>query len=337
MDDASGANAVRRTLSGMVAIPPLPDGNRWLGAAPQLLLRHELLADGWTEREIRWRVRSRRWVQLRYGVYVEASVLDALESDPVATHALYVRAALLRLLGRVVASHESAALLHGFALLAPPTGVSTTRDSARRHPQQYRDLTVHAAALPASHISGATPYGAALTSGPRTVVDVARIRSRRQAVVLADSALRSGRVTPATLAAVLEAAEGWPGVESAREVVDFADGRAESALESVSRVSIDEIGLPAPDLQVTLGDASGAAGRVDFLWREHRTIGEADGLGKYVDRADKIAEMRRQERLEAMGFEVVRWGFADVAPSRLPELRRRIEDAFARAHRGRRD
>jgi len=37
---------------------------------------------------------------------------------------------------------------------------------------------------------------------------------------------------------------------------------------------------------VSLGDADGFIGRVDFLWREQRVVGESDGMGKYTDILD---------------------------------------------------
>ncbi|HVE64388.1 MAG TPA: hypothetical protein VNB94_11385 [Mycobacteriales bacterium] len=299
-----------------------------------LLIRDRLLAAGWTDREIRWRVRTGGWVQLRFGVYVEAAVLASLADQPARLHALYVRAALHRLAGRrLAASHESAALLLGIDLLDPSRGVTITRDVAEgRHVQRYRSLAVHSAALPRGHVHVAELFDVPVTSASRTVVDLARTRSRRHAVVAADSALHSGRVTEEQLLRMLDDVDGWPGALAARDVVRFADGRAESVLESLSRVGIDECGLPAPEPQVTIGDDAGTTARVDFLWREHHTIGEADGLTKYVDRADKMAERRRQDWVESLGLEVVRWTIEDLSGRRLLALRRRVEEKFARAH-----
>lgn len=73
-------------------------------------------------------------------------------------------------------------------------------------------------------------------------------------------------------------------------------------------------------------------GRVDFLWRKRRTIGEADGRGKYADDGRSLwNEKRREDRLRELGFEVVRWAAADLsAPGRLGE---RVRAAFGRAER----
>ena len=58
----------------------------------------------------------------------------------------------------------------------------------------------------------------------------------------------------------------WPGLPNAVAAVSHASPLAESVLESVSRVVFARHELPVPELQVSLGDADGFIGRVDFLW-----------------------------------------------------------------------
>jgi very-short-patch-repair endonuclease len=81
---------------------------------------------------------------------------------------------------------------------------------------------------------------------------------------------------------------------------------------------------------VPLYDEAGLIGRVDFLWRKHRIVGEADGRAKY-DRPQVLwNEKRREDRLRAAGFEVVRWSWDDI--THRPELvSERLLTAFARA------
>lgn len=67
----------------------------------------------------------------------------------------------------------------------------------------------------------------------------------------------------------------------------------------------------------------GGSGRTyygDFVWRRHRLIGEADGVGKYGDTAAAIrqalrAERARQADLEAGGWRVARWVTGDPGRS----------------------
>ncbi|HEU5033828.1 MAG TPA: DUF559 domain-containing protein, partial [Mycobacteriales bacterium] len=70
--------------------------------------------------------------------------------------------------------------------------------------------------------------------------------------------------------------------------------------------------------------------RVDFLW--DGVVGEADGAKKYdgSNPGSLLAEKRRQESLEEMGFIVVRWSWDDIVHR--PELTAaRIRRALARA------
>jgi hypothetical protein len=102
------------------------------------------------------------------------------------------------------------------------------------------------------------------------------------------------------------------------------------------RIHLD--GLPAPALQRVIGDANGEIiGRVDFVWEEHRTIGEFDGQGKYNElrgngdsKADVVAaEKRREDRMRDAGWAIARWEWADLYADGV--VRDRIVRAFRRA------
>ena len=112
----------------------------------------------------------------------------------------------------------------------------------------------------------------------------------------------------------------------------FSDGRAESVLESLSRAAFHQSGLPPPDLQVWVGDDDEIIGRVDFLWRRYRTIGEADGAMKYENpaRARARAQLERDARLRAAGYEVVHFTWPEItrAPGQVVNA---IQVAFARS------
>jgi hypothetical protein len=161
-------------------------------------------------------------------------------------------------------------------------------------------------------------------------VDIARTRPFAFAVVTADAAMTRGCSRP-ELEEALGQCFRFPGTRSARRVLAFADERSESPLESLGRARFDEEGLPPPDLQVELGTAHRGI-RVDHLFREQRTVGEADGLGKYDDIAVLRDEKQREDVLRELGFEVVRYVWDDAL--RRPTLMAaRFRQAFLRAHR----
>ena len=260
-------------------------------------------------------VRSGQLVRMRQGVYATKRALDWAGADPVRAQALDVLAARATVSGNAVASYQSAARLHRLSLLAESRkgAVTLTLPPARkRNRAKPADVAFHASELPKEHLTRL--YNLPVTTVARTVIDLARTLPFMDAVVVADSALNQEKTTKPELRQILkECAAGWPGVRQARRVVDFADERAESPLESAARVVFAEADLEPPELQVTIhGEQEQFAARVDFLWREHKVIAEADGLVKYNDRQDLLKERERDHQLRAAGYTVVHFTWQEI-------------------------
>jgi hypothetical protein len=299
-----------------------------------VLRRADLLAQGWADSDLRRRVRSGALVRVGAGAYVAAT---AAAGDLLVARG---RAALERFDGPVVLSHASAAAVHDLPTWGLPSDrVFLTRAAASGG--RRTGLThVRTAPLPADDV--VRVGDAVVTSVARTVTDLARTVGFEVGVVVADAALHVGLVTTAELVDAVAGAAGWPGVGRARRAVAFADARSESVGESRSRVALARVGVPAPQLQHVVRTRSGARlGRVDFVWEERRTIGEFDGLVKYrrereddEDPGDVVtAEKLREDALRTEGYEVVRWVWSELY--RFEQVRRRLEQAFARAARRR--
>ncbi len=250
--------------------------------------------------------------RLRRGAYVGVDHWDAL--DATAQHALVVRAVLSAQPGALV-SHRSAAALWGLPVIgrrdeavhltvAVGSGGRSTR-GVRRH--QW-----------AGAVSEGCLDGIRVTSPARTLVDVGRSAGLLAAVVAGDAALRAGLVTVADLDDELAACGTCRGIRTARRAVALMDGRSESPGESLSRVRMAELGLPAPTLQHEVQDAYGFVGRVDFYWPGPRVVGEFDGRAKYgldgdAGAADRVwNEKLREDRIRATGLAVVRWTWAEA-------------------------
>ncbi len=92
----------------------------------------------------------------------------------------------------------------------------------------------------------------------------------------------------------------------------FADALSESPLESIARVAFRDCGLPPPELQAVLGTDGRIIARVDFYWKQFRTIAEADGEMKYDNRFEATFQLRRDAELREAGYEVVHFGWTDV-------------------------
>ncbi|MDR2254486.1 MAG: endonuclease domain-containing protein [Arthrobacter sp.] len=119
--------------------------------------------------------------------------------------------------------------------------------------------------------------------------------------------------------------------ERARLAWDARSSESGSVGESMSRALILANGFETPVLQVALFDSRGRVGIVDFCWPGAKIIGEFDGRLKYDGSlgdsrsADQVfgQEKARENRLTALGYRVVRWGWADLLhPERLMRLLR---------------
>ena len=289
-----------------------------------VISRRQAREAGCAEADVRWLVRSGRWVPLRRGVYADAARLAEVGKAPA-----QAAAAWLAVGRRGVVSHRTAAVLHGLSILGPAGPAHLTVPPGNLRPRRTPDLRLAVAALPVHHLTSVG--GLPVTSVARTVLDLARSLPFRPAIVVADSALRHARTDPAELQGVLRDCWVWPGVRRAARVVDFAADGSDSPLESLCRALFHRAGLPAPEQQALVVDPrDGWFARVDFRWERHRTVVEADGRLKYVDPTDLWAEKLRQERIEELGHTVVRVTWSQV--TRHPEETvARVLRAFARA------
>ena len=268
--------------------------------------RADLRALGWTDAAVSRAVAAGRLVRLRRGQFCRPG--------PVAEQALAVAAARARA-GSVI-SHGSAALLHGLPVLGrrshlpeitvPPNGTGSAHAAH-----------LHRATLAPDEV--VLVGGAPVTSVARTVIDLARAGSTACGVAAIDAALNRRLVTADDLDEVVRRCWNWPRIRRALRALRLADARAESALESVSRLVIGWLRLPVPDLQTVVADRFGRViGRLDFYWDEFGVAGEADGRGKYDSREILTLEKERQEQLEDETLVVVRWGWDQ--PWRHPQL-----------------
>lgn len=273
------------------------------------------------------------------GVYIPTERWLALDIDT--RYLLCIAAAASRLHDDDVLSHWSAAALWRLPLIGSwpeKVHVTTPAESARRSTtvlQRHR----RGLALPPHKLDDLV-----VTACAETVIDISRVSSFATAVAMGDEALRqhekhrgSGLLLGASLgqmAAALAAAPESRGRARARRVLEFIDGAADRPGESLSRVTMHLLGIPAPVLQHRIVTQSGAVYYLDFFWPDQGIGGDFDGRIKYVDaafRGGRTAEqvvadekVREDEiRLELRGYG--RWDW-HVAGSRrdLAERLRRI-------------
>lgn len=147
-------------------------------------------------------------------------------------------------------------------------------------------------------------------------------------------------VLKSEIASVIAHAKSLRAQDRLSHGLEMADGRAESPGESRARVIIVLGGLEVPELQVVLYDDDGFVARVDMLLRKSRMVLEFDGKIKLTDSSIlngrdpgevAWAEKRREDRIRALGYKVVRIVWADLArPERLVEKLQRAGALDAR-------
>lgn len=262
----------------------------------------DLPALGYTRSQMRTAVRRGRWTVAARGF---VTPLDLRDADPYLERrrriSVAAAAAVLGASGQVV-SGPTAAVLRGLPVRVTPLQPGTTVGSgANLGPGPARH--VYGAALdPAECVEW---FGIPVTNVARTAVDVAR-HDRRGGLMVADAALRERLTDVGSLDAALRRSAGWPGVRQARDVLRVADGRAESPLESITRLALHDDGFPPPALQLRIGPY-----RVDHAWPERMLVLESDGRVKYTAE-ERWAEKTREQFLRREGWRVERVVWRDI-------------------------
>lgn len=292
----------------------------------------EAIAAGYGHSEIRSLCTTGHWVRLRRGVLISAPDLAAGEQRG-NRHDLDCLAVLMSL-GRPTAfvSHGSAA--HLWKLPVPRALDPTIRLTDPEQWRRGRDWRMVCAPLAPSERWRAGPVR--LTSAARTLVDCAREWPLEDAVVAMDAALLAGRTTLEELRRAAAGLHGWPGASRAVRAAALADGRAESPLETRTRLRIVGAGLPTPALQVEIHAGGRLVGVLDAWFEEAAVALECDGRVKYTDpwrgrTPERVLweEKRREDELRSLGIGFVRVADADVSPGRWPGVERRLHALLA--------
>jgi len=148
------------------------------------------------------------------------------------------------------------------------------------------------------------------TSALRTSVDLGGRNPLTEGVVAADLFLHAELVSMAELRAYVAGHPRAKGIARLRRVVDLAEPKAESQMESRLRMLLVRAGLPRPEVQVSIHNDQGQfLGRPDLLYPHQRLAIEYDG-GNHRDRM--VDDNRRQNGLIGAGFRLLRFTAADV-------------------------
>jgi len=280
-----------------------------------------------TERTLRRDLAAGTLLRLRRGVFVDSTQWAKL--SPRGQHIYKMRAVAALARHSVLFCGESAAAAWNMPINGDwPDDVSVLepwRGGGQSNPG------VRKVSTGATTARTVTINSLVVTDLARTVLDVTRPRSFTDAIGSVDWALwrkNTHAITADDLLADLRRLNPRVGGVHLQRLIEFATPLSDSFWESAARAVIYQLGFVAPELQVRLSDSRGEM-IPDFCWLSVKVLGEFDGKEKYTrdeytngDPSDVVwREKRREDRLRALGFTVVRIVADDVAnPAKLNKL-----------------
>lgn len=257
-------------------------------------------------REVNRLIASGALQRIQRGAYIYASDATGLRDDD----RLRVRCIAAHKAGlQGVFSHESAAVLWGLDLMAVPTTLNVY-SNAKSSSDRGR-IRRHRSALDSGEVTTIPGTPIPVTTVTRTLQDCVRTMPFRNAVVLTDSVMRRGLLTPEAVTDTLTHLTGC-GRSNGSLVIRAMDASSESAGESLTRCLLMEHELPSPVTQYPIV-CEGQRYRTDFAWPELRVILEFDGEQKYVDYPGRDRqEAARDRALTRAGWTVIHLTWADI-------------------------
>jgi hypothetical protein len=254
---------------------------RHVFADTEVLSTRELLA-AMTRKQLRGRVERGELIRVQRGVY-------AIRPPDAITR---LEALDLRTGVHIVACLNTAADLYGFNT-EPATRLHILDPGRRLRPTA--DVMVHqrlgAPLRKVGHRLATTPTW--------TAVELARSVRRSRALAVLDAALRTRSTTVAELLHVVGEQKGRRGIVHVRDLLQYADARAESPMESETRLVFIDGGLPMPELQYEIVDLQGRLWRADFAWPKAMLVAEYESMEWHATpqalRHDRMKVARLQE------------------------------------------
>lgn len=242
----------------------------------------------------RW-IRKGRLHRIHPGVY-------ALGHDAITVRGRWMAAVFASGPGAVL-SHRSATALWGVW----GSGAGEVHVTVPRKTRSRRSIHRHFGALPVDEVTNRD--GIPVTSAARSVLDLAADRGEPAA----ESALREleylGIYGPLSLPALLARHPHHPGAtivtRCLERLKDDPGGRVRSPLEELFLPFLDAHRIPRPRLNPWLSVGEDRF-QVDCFWPEARLVGELDGFQSHGSRRAMGEDRRRDRRLLAASFRVVR-------------------------------
>lgn len=294
-----------------------------------IVLRRQLIADGFNDRAIARLVGGGELAKVRRGAYVAGPAWKQL--DEPGRHSVRARAVLAQAGTDAVLSHATGLLEYD----VPSWGldlsdVHVTRPDQRAGRREAGVRQHRGVLLPGDLV---TRNGVAVLSPTRLGVEITTVADTEACLVVVNHLLHEKLTDPEALHRRCDLMTHWPGSLKADLVLRLADGRVETVGETRTYWLCYRCRLPMPIPQYEILDASGRViARVDFAWPEHGVFLEFDGRVKYEKLlkpgerpSDVVIREKRREELicRITGWRCVRIVWSDLArPEQTAEMLR---------------
>lgn len=302
-----------------------------------VILRRELLADGFTDSQIQAMVKSGELARVRHGTYFPGDAWATLSARD--RHRVLVRGVLKRAHPSTVATHVSAAIERGVPVWGIPlTDVHVTRTDGKAG-RREAGIVHHRGVLDAADVE--IVNGIPVSRTARTAVEITTMTTIEPALVAVNGMLHAGMMTAQQFADEVDACKHWPDTLSATIVLRLCDARVQSVAESRTMFLCWDQHLPRPEPQVPIRDETGwVFAYTDFAWEEEGVFLEFDGRLKYERFRREgetleqflMREKRREEQIcQLTGWVCIRITWADLEdPVRTARRIRRVLESRRR-------
>lgn len=261
--------------------------------------RAQAIACGFTERQVDYRIASKRWRRIHRSVLADATVPDSSLSG--------LWAAVLAAGPEAVVSHSSAALLWGWEvqdrlihLTVPP----------HRHPRIDQTIQIHR--LPLAPGDSGLMRRLPVTSRLRTITDCVTILPRARLGALLDRAIQQGWVSESDLTRAISRHRARTGNKELRRLAaglsPGAHSKAERLLHRLFRAH--RITGWQPNFPVV--EANRVLAVVDVAFVDVKLAVEVDGRAFHVSPERFQTDRTKQNALVALGWNVLRFTWADL-------------------------
>lgn len=268
-----------------------------------LVARRQLLALGIARSTIPDHARRHGWERPYRGVFRLPGATPSFEQD--------VLAAVLAVGEAALASHLTAAFLHGVTTVRPPV-IDILLPYHLRAPK-----------LPDVHVTRTRTLRAGdrcvvnqipTTTLPRTVIDAATVLEPPGIRTLLIDARQRRRLDLGRVARrLMEVGPVRNSGELRRIIWDLAPERVDSILEESVRRLLRTAGLPTPHPAPFPVDVGQREVKLDIAWPAQKVGIEVDGFGSHADRRAMDLDHRKQNAVILRGWRLLRVGWDRIA------------------------